>query len=245
MKKNIYIYSDEGVGAFSLTAVRDYFSSEKITLVTAEDIVKSGIPSDVDVFVMPGGADRPYMKKLNGAGNQKIKEYVKNGGVYLGICAGAYYGCDAIEFQKDTPHAICEDRELSLFNGTAVGCIPDIASRYDLTLNSASITNMEIDNHAHPVFYWGGCYFVPNDKAEFKIYSSYAESDGRPPAIISCRYGEGLAILSGVHFEVSEKTFRNYDFDNPDENSIKSVLVQKMGALQNLPFDDILKQARG
>ena len=49
--------------------------------------------------VMPGGADRPYCAALNGEGNRRIRAFVEAGGAYLGLCAGAYYASQRVEFE--------------------------------------------------------------------------------------------------------------------------------------------------
>ena len=75
----------------------------------------------VSTLIMPGGRDRPYHAHLQGIPNQKIRSFVENGGCYFGICAGAYYGCKKVEFDLGYPLEVSEDRELSFFNGSAIG----------------------------------------------------------------------------------------------------------------------------
>lgn len=228
--KNIFIYSDDGAGEFSLHSARNYFSSENVTLITAEQIIKDGIPKTVDLFVMPGGADRPYTKKLNGAGNETIRRYVEQGGTYLGICAGGYYGCADIEFQKDSAHAICEARELAFCQGTAIGCLPDIAGKpYDQTLESAAVTTIHMQGNTLPALYWGGCYFALSDTQDIEIIATYSALPNKPPAIIACRVGKGRAILSGVHFEISGTNLADYDFNNNMDNRLKQGLAHRLG----------------
>jgi len=36
-------------------------------------------------------------------GNKLIREYVEQGGMYLGLCAGGYYGAQKVEFEVGTP----------------------------------------------------------------------------------------------------------------------------------------------
>lgn len=242
MSKCIYIYSDEGVGDFSLYAVKNYFSAQNIKLITAQEIIKFGMPKDADVFVMPGGADRPYTQKLNGKGNDFIQRYVSEGGIYLGICAGGYYGCSAIEFQKNTSGEICEERELGFFKGTAIGCLSDIAQPYDQTLRSASITNIICEGESLPVLYWGGCYFKPENHSDFQILYCYDALESKPPSIIACKYGKGVAILSGVHFETSSQSLALYDFDSANENILKSQLAKKLNLEKNLSFDELVEK---
>lgn len=76
------------------------------------------------MLVMPGGADLPYCRHLNGAGNQLISDFVKiQGGAYLGLCAGAYYGCSRVEFEAGSDIEVVGDRELGFYPGTARGSI--------------------------------------------------------------------------------------------------------------------------
>lgn len=227
-KKNIYLYSDDGAGDFSLFCARSYFKDHNISCVTAAQIIEEGMPESVDIFIMPGGADRPYARKLNGKGNDIIRRYVENGGTYLGICAGAYYGCTHIEFQKNTANEICEKRELGFFKGTAIGCLKDIAPLYDQTLKSASVTRITQGEQNYPVFYWGECYFAASRESDFKIIAHYNDVTGRPPAIISCPVGKGKAILSGVHFEASDNALTVYDFSPKEENRLKLILSKSL-----------------
>ena len=48
-------------------------------------------------------------------------DYVKSGGSYLGLCAGAYYGCARVVFEPGTPLEVVGGRELQFFPGTARG----------------------------------------------------------------------------------------------------------------------------
>jgi glutamine amidotransferase-like uncharacterized protein len=52
------------------------------------ELVKKGALDSVDVFVMPGGSSVLEAKTLGQVGRDKVKEFVKNGGRYIGTCAG-------------------------------------------------------------------------------------------------------------------------------------------------------------
>ncbi len=64
-----------------------------------------------------GGYDRGFIEALGVKGMRKIKEYVVQGGSYLGICAGGYFGCRHIEFDKGGPLEVCGDRPLTFYQG--------------------------------------------------------------------------------------------------------------------------------
>ncbi len=58
------------------------------------------------------------------------------------------------------------------------------------------------------VYYNGGGYFV-NSNAQI-----IAHYKNKLPAIIKTKYGNGLVILSGVHFEIDQQMLeREEDFD--------------------------------
>jgi type 1 glutamine amidotransferase len=46
-----------------------------------------------DVLVFPGGTGSGQAKGIGEAGAKNVREFVSNGGGYVGICAGAYLAC--------------------------------------------------------------------------------------------------------------------------------------------------------
>ena len=96
MRNKILIYCDYGTNDISSLkhSLEEYFAPLKVSIGTidAKGIVNEDcLNKNVLAFFMPGGRATPYIEKLKVQGNQKIIEYVRNGGVYFGICAGAYY----------------------------------------------------------------------------------------------------------------------------------------------------------
>ncbi|CAN8098376.1 unnamed protein product [Discula destructiva] len=77
------------------------------------------------LLVIPGGADLPYCRALNGPGNRIITDFVRRGGAYLGFCAGGYYGSARCEFEVGHPDRAAMEvigrRELAFFPGPCRG----------------------------------------------------------------------------------------------------------------------------
>src|SRR5439155_581244 len=88
--------------------------------LSKEEILRGEL-ARYSLFIMPGGRDQPYHAGLQGEANQQIRAFVEEGGAYVGICAGAYYGSARVEFDRGFPLEVCEERELCFFSGTAVG----------------------------------------------------------------------------------------------------------------------------
>ena len=164
-----------------------------------------GCLDDAVAFFMPGGADLPYCSALDGSGNAAIRRFVEAGGTYFGICAGAYYACRRIAFHEGRADEITGPRELAFFPGTAEGSLPELGSFYDATRRSASIVDLVgLNGTAFASYYNGGPRFVADEnEQDFQVLAQYGDNGGQAPGIVSLQVGEGRAILSGVHIEVS------------------------------------------
>src|SRR4051812_18762966 len=57
--------------------------------VGAKDI-REGVLKEMDVLVQPGGSGSKQAEALQPEGCDAIREFVKGGGGYVGICAGSY-----------------------------------------------------------------------------------------------------------------------------------------------------------
>jgi glutamine amidotransferase-like uncharacterized protein len=244
MQQNIVIYNDEGVGDFGVKCLQAFFKKDDVLVCDAEALIAGHVFEQADMFVMPGGADLPYCKKLNGRGNAQIRKFVEEGGTYLGICAGAYYACRGIEFHKGRVDEISGPRELAFVDAIGVGSLPNLAPYYDNTLNSAApapiITK---DGESILSFYHGGPAFIMGDKSTAVIHARY-DAEGSPPAIIEAFVGDGRAILCGVHLEMTPQKLMDWPFKNEGEQKLMRDLVfaLKGNALQPEIFlSDILK----
>ncbi len=159
------------------------------------------------LFIMPGGADIPYTKDLNGKGNRKIKDFVEAGGAYLGICAGSYYGGKYVDFGRGSEIQVMGCRELAFYPGTVRG---PILGEYDYKSLKGVRAAKLAWNQDSPFssdkgfvsYYNGGGYFVhPEFYDNVLVLALYEDTAEKKPAIIECTVGDGKAILSGVHFE--------------------------------------------
>ena len=194
--QSIYIYNDLGVSKESLTQTLHMlrsFTEYQVKTISAAQLKVENWTNDAALFIIPGGADIYYTRKLNGQGNAIIRQYIDDGGKYLGICAGAYYASSAIEFGVGTKLELIGDRELKLFNGKAIG---PLFNQYSYQDNSgATPATVQVNGiGSMPIFFNGGCYFSSGD---CKIIANYSELN--LPAIISVKNHH--VILSGVHFE--------------------------------------------
>lgn len=213
--KKILIYSDSGADTFSVNslhlALRLEGVDQKYEITSADRhlLQTSCWQKDAFLLIFPGGRDIPYHQALQGAPNAHIRDFVNGGGRYFGICAGSYYGCGSIEFEKGCPLEVLAERELKFFPGIASGpaygkgtfCYQSQRGAKIATLNLCPSTFSVASSMA---YYNGGCTFLNSElHPHVKILARYNDINEFPSAIISCQVGEGRALLSGVHPEYS------------------------------------------
>lgn len=157
------------------------------------------------LLIFPGGRDIPYHRALQGAANQNIINFVQAGGSYFGICAGGYYGCAKIEFEKGFPLEVVEKRELKFFPGIARGSAYGGGKFCYRTGKGSRIASLMLPSKIDSAAYFkGGCVFVDaQDYKNVEILASYHDIPDMPAAAVLCKVGLGQAVLSGVHPEYS------------------------------------------
>ncbi|MDN3503944.1 MAG: BPL-N domain-containing protein [Rhabdochlamydiaceae bacterium] len=207
---NILIYKGEGVSPLSLkkTALmaKVWDPSAQVTLVNSTHLGLTGWMKNASTIIFPGGRDIPYHNALKGAANQNIRQFVEEGGLYIGICAGGYYGSSKIEFESGFQNEVIAERELKFFPGKAIGTLFNPGTYVYDSEHAACDATVSFHGESHQIYYNGGCYFEKaNSFDKVQVLAHYDDHPSKPAAIIECKVGKGRAILSGVHFEFSPK----------------------------------------
>ena len=78
--------------------------------VSAEDI-RGGALDDFDVVIHPGGSGSKQAAALGEDGRKQVRQFVKRGGGFIGICAGAYLASAHYPWSLDLLNARVVDRE--------------------------------------------------------------------------------------------------------------------------------------
>lgn len=159
------------------------------------------------VIWVPGGWAYDYKRWISAEGKRRLREFVSRGGLYIGICAGAYFASDFIVWE-----GVRYEYDLDLFHGSSEGPIPDIAPWPQWTL-----TPVWAEGASEPLLmlYYGGQVFRPSSKrieAQQEVHivarwgSGAGTQEGEPAGIV-VHYGEGCVLLLGPHPEIG------YNFD--------------------------------
>ncbi|EDO15903.1 hypothetical protein Kpol_1019p23 [Vanderwaltozyma polyspora DSM 70294] len=170
-------------------------------------------------IVFPGGADLPYVKNCKNV-IPKIRNFIESGGIYIGFCAGGYFGSSRCEFSQGDPLLeITGNRELALFPGIARG--PAFKGfQYNSELGTKAATLKLKDGSAFKSYFNGGPTFVdaenynnvevlayfqePTDVSSSDINSTNDLNEGNTvnaAAVVLCEVGKGKALLTGPHPE--------------------------------------------
>lgn len=226
MEKYILVYGDEGtsqVGVDSLMAVCEKKLGLKCNKIMAKDIIETDVLDNCKILIFPGGMANFYCRKLNGKGNEKIKNFVNSGGMYLGICAGAYYACDRLDFHGEE-FDVVEEWELKFFKGIAKGSLNELTvdnRYYDETSYAKNFVKIkQFDNgkiiNEEEYYYHGGPTFI-SDK-DYNNYEVIGRFENGKTAIIKGEIGKGKYFLSSVHFELQGDIYKKIILDNMEND---------------------------
>jgi len=198
------VYADEGVNSSFLHAtlytLKEHFS--RVIPITYQQLMDEKWEKTTHLFVMPGGRDLPYDRKLRVEGTTRIRKFVENGGSFLGICAGAYFASSRVIFERNTPLEVYETRRLKLFPGSTIGTLytpHTFAYHSEKGAHASKISYKEGSLH---LYYNGGCtFYLAESFPSVTLLAKYQDLNEQP-AIIHCKVGQGNVLLSGVHFEL-------------------------------------------
>lgn len=205
----ICIYRDKGVSlTYALLLyleLKKIHPSDKLCWINAKNLTEDLWEKDCRLLIIPGGQDVYYHKLLKGVPNQRIRSFVEKGGVYIGICAGAYYGCSSLEFDVGHPLEVVGKRELGFFSGVARGPAYGYGTFCYKSEKGGQVSKLKLQDESISYAYFnGGCYFDSfKENEKVSVLASYVDIANEPAALIKAEVGKGHAILCGFHPEVS------------------------------------------
>lgn len=225
---NVLVYS--GTGASSLSVRQVLFTLRRllaphysVTPITANTILKEPWQTSCALLVIPGGANALYCLALNGDANGKIQQYVRRGGAFWGICAGAYYSSARCELEMHDPkRAQVGDRELKFFPGICRGTA--FPGYFPGTQSGAKAAKIRVETEAFEKpetgaelprefisYYAGGGVFVDADELgkygdgnKVTVLARYLgplKVAGGDAAAVHMGVAEGNVVLTSPHIE--------------------------------------------
>ena len=207
--KNIAVYYGGPTSTESRTALQLMFSwmNASVDILDASDISAGGL-SDFDMIVVPGGWAGDYNTDLAGSGIIEIRNFIRDGGAFFGVCAGAYFGCDKLLWEGGVL-----EYPLNLYDGYGIGPVEEIATwpnrdMTEIVINQTSpLIDLSGEPANHTIQYFGGPYFDIAGKEGIHSLATYAAND--ESAMIAFEYEDGRVFLSGPHPEWEEDSDRD------------------------------------
>ncbi|NQT15401.1 MAG: ThuA domain-containing protein [Planctomycetes bacterium] len=215
----VAIFAVDGHGGNAMKNLEAILSSESTCTwapVGPTDI-QTGALDGFDLVVFPGGSGSQQAEVLGEEGRHAVREFVRAGGGYVGICGGTFLATARYDWS------------LALVNAktlTGRQHIPELGMR-SMTQRGAGTVKMEFTEPGKRVLgnfpdlvdvqYAGGPILSPAGKRDLPAYATlalfrteiwrYEPQQGTmvdTPAIIAARFGRGRVIAFSPHPETTE-----------------------------------------
>ena len=189
-------------GCVSWFRLVDSSPEMNLTLLDADD-VRSGALDKLDILVMPGGSSPAIKKDLKPEGAEKLKSFIRNGGGYVGTCAGC---CLLMEETSDVT------RGINVIPYARKGSKGKFLM--PVAINEKGAAAMGIKAGEYKINYSAGpvLYPVTNviEGASFDVWGTFASDFDTPKnnlkmdgmvAIVGGTYGKGRVFAIACHPE--------------------------------------------
>lgn len=230
LQMNVLVYNGPGTTPGSVkhaTQTLRHFLEPyyAVSTVSAKALQTEPWMSKASAIVFPGGADLPYVKECRTV-IPKIKDFVeRQGGLFIGFCAGGYFGTSRVEFaQGDPTMEVTGNRDLKLFQGIGRGPVFD-GFRYNSEEGARACRLLLPDGTEFATYFNGGPLFVDaDDFSNTEVLARYKETpdvayhdsssktaEAGPAAVVLCSVGKGKSLLIGPHPEFIPRLLEKTD----------------------------------
>ncbi|BCX48676.1 biofilm PGA synthesis protein PgaB [Haloferula helveola] len=208
----VAVLQGEGVGQSSAKVVATMRNAKdggfQVSRITAKEI-REGKLGEVDVLIHPGGSGGKQAKSLGKSGRESVRAFVREGGGFLGICAGAYLATNDYDWSLHLIDAKVVDRR-----HWARG-----KGEVTLRLSPEGASFFENDGDVLKIFYAQGPLLsrrewddpeVPNYES-LAVFSSEIAKNGAPEGVMAgtsaavrCNFERGRVFCFSPHPELTE-----------------------------------------
>jgi glutamine amidotransferase-like uncharacterized protein len=205
---SVAVYDDAGATSSKEKLIVAIEKSERYALqrLKADDI-RAGKLKEFKVVMLPGGSGSKQGNTLGPEGREEIRQFVKDGGGYIGICAGAYLATNDYDWSLHILNAKVMDRQ-HWARGVA-----DL----ELSLPSAGKELFGKQADRLTLHYHQGPLLAPADKEGLPAYQELARfeaevaKNGAPmgvmigtTAIAAADFGKGRVLCFSPHPELTK-----------------------------------------
>ena len=189
-----------GGGVFKVARLLYYSPQLEITMLDGKDI-RDGKLEKLDLLVIPGGSSATQFKMMQSSGAAKVREFVRKGGNYVGVCAGFHCTLNRPDRIALLPYVY--------LNGTS-GAQATLTVR----INEKGAKILDVKPGKYSVTYSQGPISKAGKKWEHgsaDVLGIYLNSVGLPgrkhydytghPAILFGNHGKGKVVATSFHPE--------------------------------------------
>lgn len=208
----VAIFDGEGVGQSVLPLIEAIKQAKEhpfqISRITAAEI-QGGKLAEVDVLVHPGGSGGGQGKALGENGRKAVRDFVHQGGGYLGVCGGAYLATNDYEWSLNLIDAkVVDKRHWARGNGDVRVRLSSAGSTFfghvgsEMTIHYAQgplLARPEWDDPDVP------------DYESLAIFADEIALKGAPQGVMAgtsaavrAQYGKGRVFCFSPHPELTE-----------------------------------------
>jgi predicted deacylase/putative intracellular protease/amidase len=204
-EKRVALYDAGGSSGAGVPRVSEQLSRETnvtLALVGPEDI-RGGVLGQFDVVMFTGGSGSQQAAALEESGRAQVKQFVENGGGFIGICAGAYLPCAGFSWGVKILDAKTKSPKWQRGNGTV---------KIELTDEGRAIFGdlkgtFDCRYAQGPILMPAQAAAVPDYETLAFFRTELAENDTPKgimidsPAIVAGRFGKGRVLAISPHPE--------------------------------------------
>lgn len=201
----VAIFSDKGVAGKGVPRVTELLGKTddiEVNKVNGADIA-AGVLTNFDVVIFTGGSGSKQAASLGEKGRVEVRRFVRGGGGYIGICAGAYLACSGYSWGAGVLNAKPVSSKWARGKGTV-----------EIEMTSKGETLTSIPSGKREVLYANGPIIQPDDRKDIPAYEPLAffrtelARNGTPegvmidsPALVRGSHGKGRVLFSSPHPE--------------------------------------------
>ena len=208
----VAIFDGDGVGPSAIPLIAAIEKAKEhpfqISRITAAEI-QSGKLAEVDVLVHPGGSGGGQGKALGEKGRKAVRDVVRQGGGYLGVCGGAYLATNDYEWSLNLIDAkVVDKRHWARGNGdvqlqlSKEGAVFFSQTEPVISIHYAQgplLARPEWDNPDVPNYESLAIF-----KTEIALKGAPQGIMARTSAAVRAQYGKGRVFCFSPHPELTE-----------------------------------------
>jgi glutamine amidotransferase-like uncharacterized protein len=194
MKKRIAVFIDQPRCSIqSGNGIIHALESDYNFKVFTPRSLESDFFDDVDCVAVPGGlGDASTFERVFRHNGKRVREFVEQGGHYLGICMGAYWA---------------DPNYLGILKGVQ-------AEQYirrpgtDTRRPHAKALQVNWQGQTERMFFYDGCSLIHDKKSDVQVWATYANGD-------TMALMQGRAGVIGCHPESEPHWYTQYSYMKP------------------------------